>query len=84
MAALEARVTELIERSHANAEQRLMDYTAAAEARLAAVEHAQQREEEVRARTAAAEQESERRVREAEQRLIDVMARLDTPGDRLG
>jgi hypothetical protein len=61
-----------------------MDFTSAAEARLAAAERAQQREEEVRARTAAAEEEAARRVREAEQRLAMTMGRIEPGGQPLG
>ena len=47
--------------------------------RLAAVDQAQQREERIRERTTAAEREAAERVREAEQRLVEVLARIDGP-----
>ena len=56
---------------------RLAAAVSSAERRLAAVADAQAREERVRERTAAAERAATERVREAEQRLIEVLARID-------
>lgn len=74
---LERRLGDQVERSGREAEQRLLVLVGEAEARLAAVDHAQEREERIRTRSNAAELEAERRVRDAEQRLIAVLARLD-------
>ena len=81
---LERRLGDLAERSGSEAEQRLLALVGEAEERLAAVDRAQEREERIRTRSNAAELEAERRVRDAEQRLIEVLARLEPAEDSPG
>jgi hypothetical protein len=75
-AALEERIGAMIADGERRIAARLTAVVAEAEARLAAVEDAQAREERIRERTAAAEREAEKRVREAERRLVEVLDRV--------
>ena len=75
--AFEGRIGELIAAAEERVAARLAAAVSSAERRLAAVADAQAREERVRERTAAAERAATERVREAEQRLIEVLARID-------
>lgn len=74
---IETRLTGIVESAGRQAEERLLDAATIVEDRLTAVDRAQEREELVRRRTAAAENEAERRVQEAEQRLLEVLGRLE-------
>ena len=75
--ASEGRIGELIAADEERVAARLAAAVSTAERRLAAVADAQAREERIRERTAAAERAATERVREAEQRLIEVLARID-------
>ena len=74
---IEERLSGLVQKVAADAEQRLLEAATIVEDRLTAVDRAQEREEIVRRRTASAESAAERRVQEAEQRLMEVLARLE-------
>lgn len=80
--ALEQRVGSQMAAGEERAAARLAAAVADAERRLAAVEDAQAREERVRERTASAEREAAERVREAEQRLVDVLAKVSAAEQR--
>lgn len=74
---LDRRLEERNLRSAEAAERRLSDAVQAGEARIAAADHAQDREENIRRRTEVARAEAEGRVRAAEQRLVEVLAQLE-------
>ena len=74
---LERRLNALAARNEQDVSSLLAAATAEAEARLSAVDRAQEREEQIRVRMTAAEREADQRVREAEQRLVEVLARID-------
>ncbi len=81
---LERRIETVVAREEERASARIAGTAATASERLAAVDEAQQREERIRERTAAAERDAAERVREAEKRLVDVLGRIDRAEQRTG
>jgi hypothetical protein len=69
-----------VDAAETDAAHRLSKAAADAEARIAAADSAQEREQRIREKADKAREEAERRVREAERRLAEVLGKLERTG----